>query len=273
MTARQFLYKHIKAEMQEYFGVDEESFLSHVCDAWMNDESNSKHRYDAMISFLGEDTLKHSSILDIASGCGTFVFYGLLNGYDVTGIEPEVWKHQFNSLKSKENGYPDSWIRKFHNAVGEQLPFRDESFDIISTYQTLEHVQSHRECFAEFKRVLKQGGVLFIQCPDYNSFFESHYRIPMLPHMNRVLFKRYLALLGRPTKGLDAINYITRRMVIDYLGRDYDIYDVGINNVRRHVHRRMHINSTALARVYSLYSTVRKIGREESSVHIIGTKI
>lgn len=112
-----------------------------------------------MRSIIGDEEIKKSRILDMSSGCGTFVFYGLMNGYDIYGIEPVKWKHEFNFLKAKEKGYPDAWMKRFCSAVGEYLPFNDETFDIISTYQTLEHVQSHKKCFGEFKRVLRMRGV------------------------------------------------------------------------------------------------------------------
>lgn len=271
MNAGEFLYKNFKAESQKYFGTDEK-WISAVCDAWMNDKSNSKHRYDTMRSICGDEELMKSRILDMSSGCGTFVFMGLLNGYDVYGVEPEKWKHQFNFLKAKENGYPDAWMKRFYFGVGEYLPFDDKSFDVISTYQTLEHVQSHKRCFSEFKRVLKSGGYLFIQCPDYTSFFEGHYRIPMLPLMNRRLFKIYLKILKRPTKGLDALNYVTRKMVLDYLGNDYRISDLSLIRIKSRIYDKIKITSEILARIYLRYSEIKNIFRRENNINLVAIK-
>lgn len=271
MKAREFLYRNLRADNEECFG-SSEKWLSYVCDAWMNDEWNSKHRYDTMRSIVGDEILRKSRILDMSSGCGTFVFYGLLNGYDVYGIEPEKWKHEFNFLKAKEKGYLDTWMKQFCFGVGEHLPFNDESFDIISTYQTLEHVQSHKKCFSEFKRVLKSGGYLFIQCPNYTSFFEGHYRIPMLPLMNRRLFKIYLKILQRPTKGLDTINYITKKKIFDYLGDDYRIRDISLIRVKSHIYNKIKINSEILVRAYLAYSEIKNIFRRENSVNLVAVK-
>jgi len=272
MTAREFLYKNLKAESEEYFGNNDGKWLSYVCDAWMNDESNSKHRYDTMRSFIEDEKLKKSRILDMSSGCGTFVFYGLINGYDVWGIEPERWKHQFNFLKTKEKGYPREWMRRFCFGIGEYLPFKDETFDIISTYQTLEHVQSHKKCFSEFNRVLRRGGYLGIQCPDYTSFFEGHYRIPMLPLMNIALFKIYLKILEKPIKGLDTINYITKKKVFNYLDNDYIVYDIPLNCIKARIYNKIGINSEILARAYLTYSQIKNIFRHEISMNLVAIK-
>ena len=53
-------------------------------------------------------------------------------------------------------------MERFYSGVGESLPFKDETFNVISTYQTLEHVQSHKRCFEEFNRVLKRGGIYLL---------------------------------------------------------------------------------------------------------------
>jgi len=272
MMAIEFLYKNLKAENEDYFGNSDEKWLSHVCDAWMNDESNSKHRYDTMRSIIADEKLMKSRILDMSSGCGTFVFYGLMNGYDVYGIEPEMWKHQFNFLKAKEKGYPVTWMKRFSLGVGEYLPFKDEAFNIISTYQTLEHVQSHKKCFSEFKRVIKKGGVLFIQCPDYSSFFEGHYRIPMLLLMNRSLFKIYLKILKKPTKGLDTINYITKKTIYRFLNNDFEIYDIALIQIKSRICNRIRINSKMLAYFYLTCSQVKNIFRRENSVNLFAIK-
>jgi SAM-dependent methyltransferase len=208
----------------------------------------------------------------MASGCGTFVFYGLMNGYNVYGIEPEKWKHQFNFLKAKERGYPDTWMKRFSFGVGEYLPFKNSSFDIISTYQTLEHVQSHQKCFTEFKRLLKRGGYLFIRCPDYTSFYEAHYHIPMLPLMNRTLYRLYLKMLNRPTKGLDTINYITRRIVLNYLGDDYSIFDISLSQIKLKIYNKIKVNSNIFSRAYLTYSWLKYLFTQEKSINLAAVK-
>ncbi|OOM77948.1 hypothetical protein CLPUN_21210 [Clostridium puniceum] len=57
----------------------------------------------------------------MACGCGTSVFYRLLNGYDVYGIDPEQWKRDFIDMKINEPGFPVEWKEKFYKGVGEQL--------------------------------------------------------------------------------------------------------------------------------------------------------
>lgn len=46
-----------------------------------------------------------------------------------------------------------------------ELPFRDGSFDVVITQETLEHVSDPFKAMSEIARVLKQGGTLYCQLP------------------------------------------------------------------------------------------------------------
>ncbi len=175
----------------------------------MDDRENSRHRYETIKNFSPWVV----KILDMACGCGTFVFYGLMEGYDVYGIDPEKWKHEFIAMKAKAYGYPDEWLDRFLVCKGEELPYPDDFFDCVYSYQTLEHVLEPRRCIEEMFRVTRPGGVIFIQCPDYRGTFEGHYRLPWLPLMPRSLARLYLRLMRRPLAGLDALNYVTERSI------------------------------------------------------------
>lgn len=203
-------------------------WIEQVADNWLNDKAHSIHRYLDMHIVFGEEEVEKARILDMASGCGTFVFYGLLNGIDVWGIEPEDWKNKFNCLKVDAYGYPAAWKRRFIKAVGEALPFKDESFDFVSSYQTLEHVLNVELCLEEMIRVSKKA--VFIRAPDYTGTFEGHYRLPWLPLFPRLLARLYLRLLGRPTLGLDTINYITSRKITRFLDK-YAVTVINYNSL------------------------------------------
>ena len=51
----------------------------------------------------------------------------------------------------------------------DKLPFKNNSVDFILANNVLEHLDSIDNCLAECHRVLKDGGVLSVQMPYYNS--------------------------------------------------------------------------------------------------------
>lgn len=212
-NVRFFLKEHFRRDADKYFGVKDNVWLDRVTENWFDDEKN----YDGRWEVIKQRRSRVGKVLDMASGCGTYVLYGLKKGYDVWGIEPEQWKREYFRMKVEASKYPGEFLPRVVCGVGEALPFGNESFDVVTTYQTLEHVKDVNICVREMLRVLKPEGVLYIRAPDYRSFYEGHYRIPCLPIRNRTLFSCYLKILGRPLLGLQTLNFITEGMLVKYL--------------------------------------------------------
>lgn len=49
---------------------------------------------------------------------------------------------------------------------GLALPFADETFDVVVNWHVIEHVEDVRQTIVEWQRVLKPGGLLFMETPD-----------------------------------------------------------------------------------------------------------
>lgn len=213
---KDFLKENIRKESEEYFGFTDSKKLDEVANNWFNDQEN----YDGRWNVINTRLPKPGRVLDMAAGCGTFVLNGLHNGCDVQGVEPEEWKREYFRKKIQASKYPDEWNNRIVRAVGERLPFEDEAFDVVTSYQTLEHVQDVRGCIQEMLRVLKPGGILYIKAPDYNCFFEPHYMVPFLPKMNKKLAAQYLEIIGRPQLGLNTLQWVTEKDLIKLLVAD-----------------------------------------------------
>lgn len=208
----------IRKESLSFFGVNDENTLTNICTVWHNDR-NKHWRWSEAEQY---DDHK-GKILDMAAGVGTFLLYGLHQGYDIYGIEPEKWKLDYINNKITENKYPEWYSERIIQAIGENIPFPDNYFDYVTSYQTIEHVQDVEKCLSEMLRVLKPGGKLKINAPDYRGWFEPHYMLPFLPTMNRQMARIYLKLLRRPTSGLDSLNWTTAPKLLKYLNQYHEI--------------------------------------------------
>ncbi len=62
----------------------------------------------------------------------------------------------------------------FKKSVAESMPFEDETFDAILTFDVFEHVQDIRKTLTECHRVLKKEGRLFLVFPSYFHPIEHH---------------------------------------------------------------------------------------------------
>ncbi|AFY81402.1 methylase involved in ubiquinone/menaquinone biosynthesis [Oscillatoria acuminata PCC 6304] len=210
---RSWLKTKIQIEAETYFGVTDQEWIERATTNWFDDSNN----YDGRWSLIELRLEQVGKVLDMSGGCGTFVLFGLQSGYDVWGVEPEKWKREYFQQKILASNYSKSFLNKMIEGVGESLPFEDGCFDIVTTYQTLEHVQCVEQCLLEMLRVLRPGGVLYIRCPNYNSFFEPHYRLPFLPKMNKRLASIYLQLLQKPTLGLSTLQWTTESEIIEHI--------------------------------------------------------
>jgi SAM-dependent methyltransferase len=79
---------------------------------------------------------------------------------------------------------------------GEQLPFEDETFDAILSFDVFEHVQDPARVLAECRRVLKRGGRAFLVFP---SFFH-----PIEHHLSHVTTAPFIHYLFKPRVLVDA---------------------------------------------------------------------
>ncbi len=128
-----------------------------------------------IIARLLDDLLEgqdHPAMLDV--GCGTGATVSLLERYGtVTAIDVSVQAIQY----CKEQGRS-----RLCQADGSCLPFADESFDLVTALDLLEHVEDESEGLRELSRVLKSGGRILLSVPAFmflwSDFdrFSGHYR-------------------------------------------------------------------------------------------------
>ncbi len=207
------LHDRILLTVRAYSGNDDPDRITRITNNWFNDKEN----YDGRWAVIRARLPGKAKVLDMAAGCGTFLLYGLHLGFDAWGVEPEAWKHDYFARKIAASAYPGDYRQRLVAGWGEALPFPAAHFDLVTTYQTLEHVRDVRQCLDEMLRVLKPGGVLYVRAPDYSGFFEPHYELPFLAKMNKGIASLYLKLLGRPLTALRELNWISEKQIVSLL--------------------------------------------------------
>ncbi len=203
----------IGREWREEFGVDNPPLAQQIAQAHADIAHDAAWRF----AWLREQAPQARRVLDLASGYGTAVFHGLSQGFDMFGVEPSIAKHIIAANLLRGLSLPEYWRKRNLRAWGEALPFRDQSFDAILSYQTLEHVTDPRAVLAEWLRVTRSGGGIHLRCPDYSGTYEGHYLLPWLPLLPRSLARLWLRLRGRPEAGLQGITYVTATRVRRWL--------------------------------------------------------
>lgn len=95
--------------------------------------------------------------LEVGSGGGILTEEISKMGFNTTGIEPAE-----ESIVTATNHAKASGLNiKYEQGFGENLPYADQSFDLVFCCDVLEHVQDLPKVISEISRVLKPGGVFF----------------------------------------------------------------------------------------------------------------
>lgn len=123
--------------------------------------------------------VKDKKVLDAAcgEGYGSHILAGTAE--HVTGIDIDA-----KSIKHATNRYKQDNL-SFINESCTKLTFEDNSFDVIVSFETLEHLELQQEMLAEFNRVLKEDGIIIISTPDKAHYsdatgFENEYHVKEL---------------------------------------------------------------------------------------------
>ncbi len=88
---------------------------------------------------------------------------------------------------------------------GLQLPFKDNTFDIVAALDVLEHIKEDNTALVEWLRVLKPGGSLLLTVPAYQWLWSQHDVINN--HHRRYIKKNLRAQIKKVGFSIDKSSY------------------------------------------------------------------
>jgi len=147
-----------------------------------------RYRFAAELA-MGKD------VLDVACGEGYGSDFLARAARSVVGVDiaPEVIAHARTHY-----GRPGL---EFAVGSAAELPFEDASFDLVVSFETIEHHDRHVEMLAEIKRVLRPDGLLVISSPNRQHYsVDTGYVNPF--HVKELFREEFVALVRRFFSGL-----------------------------------------------------------------------
>jgi SAM-dependent methyltransferase len=144
-------------------------------------------RREILASFVAdicrEVTDRRPRILDV--GCGTGANLLMLSKYgDAEGVDVSEDALAF----CRERG-----LEKVKLGAGEELPYEDGSFDLVTAFDVVEHMDDDLAGLTEMRRVLRPGGRVLLFVPAFMFLWglqddvSNHRRRYRLPELRRVL--------------------------------------------------------------------------------------
>jgi len=120
------------------------------------------HRYAFASRFV-----KDKTVLDVACGEGYGSNLLASTAKKVIGIDIDDETIPKASAKYQKANL------EFKKGSATSLPLEDNQFDIVVSFETIEHIAEHDQMLAEIKRVLKPGGLFIISTPDKKSYSDE----------------------------------------------------------------------------------------------------
>ena len=117
------------------------------------------HRYSFTFDYIqGKD------VLDVASGEGYGTFQMSKHAKSCVGVDIDDL-----AIKNANANFSEKNL-KFVKSSALNLPFEDSVFDVVVSFETIEHFIEHELFLKEIKRVLKPKGILIISTPDRTEY-------------------------------------------------------------------------------------------------------
>lgn len=122
---------------------------------------NLKHKYQ-----IATKGIKKGKMLDIGCGVGDSLHTAEQNGWNCMGVEPSEDAKAIARKRIKAEIVNSEEL--------EQLP--NETFDVITMWHVLEHVDNLKWQIAQLQRLIKKEGRIVIAVPNYKSYDAKYYK-------------------------------------------------------------------------------------------------
>jgi ubiquinone/menaquinone biosynthesis C-methylase UbiE len=132
-------------------------------------------------------------VLDVACGTGYGAGYMADKGADkVVGVDISLEAVDYARERHSKNNKAS-----FVCADAIRLPFADGAFDIVVSFETIEHIRQYRKFLAECRRVLKENGLLICSTPNRRIFSPKLAKPMNIFHVKEFWPEEFYRLLHR----------------------------------------------------------------------------
>jgi len=147
----------------------------------------------AMKYLIGKYQLTGNRFLDVGCGMGELVVIMAIEGYDAMGVDVDPRALKVAKALSNENGRKGDFVC----CDASHLPFRQGSFDAITMFHIVEHLEDPIPVLLEIRNISKTRGVCYATFPNKLRLLDDHTGLYLSPLLPRKLAEIYIKLRGR----------------------------------------------------------------------------
>lgn len=122
----------------------------------------TRKRYNELLDKM-EAFRKTNKMIDVGCGAGFFLEEAKKRGWEVFGSE----FGERSVKRCREKG-----ITMFEGELNPE-DFEKESFDVITSFEVVEHINNPIDEFTKFNALLRKGGLLYVTTPNYKYLFKD----------------------------------------------------------------------------------------------------
>jgi len=209
-----FIFSHKKPSQSElithYDNYTREDYLSPI----------TIKRYNELLDLM-DDYRETNNILDMGCGVGYFLEEAKKRGWNVYGTE--FTDDAIEICKNKKI--------KVYKGTLQEVEFDPSYFDIITSFEVIEHINNPREELNIISKILREGGLFYCTTPNFNSISRRYLK----QKWNNILYPEHLSYYTVNTlkkvlltSGLKPIKHLTTGISFSRIQTSKDGKEIGI---------------------------------------------
>jgi ubiquinone/menaquinone biosynthesis C-methylase UbiE len=155
----------------------------------------------ALFAELGVPLETDQTILDFGCGGGYMVYALRKLGFETFGTDIAAPTSQWQLLMAQEGLCKQGEeVLTTIDRVDYRIPFPDDCFDVVISWEVLDHVHDYDQALSELRRVIKPGGKSFHYFPARYRVLEPHISVPFATVIQDYRYLLFWAHLGVRSK-------------------------------------------------------------------------
>lgn len=155
-------------------------------------------------------------LLEVGSGPGTFLLVAKRLGWSVQGVEPT----QLAAEKAQSLGAPT-----FNGFVEDFAATHDEKFDVVVSFEVVEHVPDVIRILSVIRSLLKPDGIFVFSVPNLDDPYTLHQKLQVnLPPLHINFFRRQSMTTALARAGFETDRYATLPIPTTGVRNDHGLF-------------------------------------------------